>query len=101
MRHVGRILWVAFVVIMLVQPALAQDRKFAVRLGIVGMEPTNDSTVSPGIIRWFTMARALIGSTLSFTPPEMRVAAKVVRTRDAYRSLSRKLLFTMPPVNQR
>jgi outer membrane protein W len=45
MRHIRRILWVALAVSLLVQPALAQDRRFALRFGIVGMSPTGDSTI--------------------------------------------------------
>jgi len=45
MRHIGRILWVALALSVLVQPATAQDRRFAVRLGVVASSPTSDTVV--------------------------------------------------------
>ncbi len=46
MRRIGRILWVVLAVSILVQPALAQDRRFALRFGGVAMSPTSDSTIA-------------------------------------------------------
>ncbi len=46
MRHIGRILWVALALSVLVQPATAQDRRFAVRLGVVASSPTSDTVVA-------------------------------------------------------